>query len=317
MKFASTYKLYQKIAKGELRGLTVPAFNLKTLVFDSASALFRAAKKQKTAAFIIELAQSEMAYTNQTPEQYAQAITEAAKAENWSQPIFLQGDHFKCLGIGYPNIKKLENLIKQAIGVGFYNIDIDCSALPLAENIAKTNYFADFINSKYQNINISIGGEIGEIGGQNTTIKELEQFLKGVKGIIKVAVQTGTSHGKGGEIDWPLLEELNQKAKQYGLAGIVQHGASMLPDDQFKKFPKAGVCEIHLATELMNVILESNAFPQELKEKIGSKKDLGPMKERIDNIPQKDKDKIAEELEEKFKFFFKTLGVANTADLEV
>src|SRR5206468_1416996 len=53
---------------------------------------------------------------------------------------------------------------------------------------------------------ISVGGEIGEVGKQNSTEEELRAYLDGyrreletrtpgAKGISKVSVQTGTSHG--------------------------------------------------------------------------------------------------------------------------
>lgn len=318
----STQKLYEKIAKGELTGFTVPAFNIRTLTFDVARALFRAAKREKAGAFIIELAQSEMEYTNQTPEEYTKTCLKAAKTEKFTGPIFLQGDHFESSQNTAP--ASICKLIRKAIAAGFYNVDIDCSSLPMEENIKQTNYFVQFIKkTQPKNITISIGGEVGEIGGKNTTIDELERFLKGAKGIIKVAVQTGTAHGKGGEMDFRLLRALSEKAKEYGLAGVVQHGASTLPEEQFKKFPAAGACEIHLATIFQNIILDHPAFPQELKEKVGSlveggiekKKALGLLKKDIWGISQKNIAQICEQLEEKFAFFFKALNVSGTKDL--
>lgn len=222
--FASIKKLYQSDKVGDF---TVPAFNIRTLTYDAIRALFRAAKQTNTGAFIIELAKSEMTYTDQSPEEYADNCMRAAKAENFEGPIFLQGDNFKLKENTKENIKELENLITQSIKVGFYNIDIDCSALPLEENIKQTNYFINFIKNleilKSQDIEISIGGEVGQIGKQNTQPNDLEQFLGKVKGISKVAVQTGTAHGKGGEVDFELVKELGKIAKQNGLAGIVQH----------------------------------------------------------------------------------------------
>jgi len=55
-------------------------------------------------------------------------------------------------------------------------------------------------------VTISVGGEIGEVGTQNSTVDELRAYLDGyrrelearapgAKGISKVSVQTGTSHG--------------------------------------------------------------------------------------------------------------------------
>lgn len=316
---ASTYKLYKKMASQEAGKFefTVPAFNIRALTSDVARALFRAAKKTNTGAFIIELARSEMSYTNQTPKEYAENIKKAAAEENFTGPIFLQGDHFKLQQNTQQEIKELKGLITEAIEVGFYNIDIDCSLLPLEENIKQTNYFVDFINnleiSKSQNIKISIGAEVGEIGGENTRQADLKEFLKGVKGISKVAVQTGTAHGKGGDVDFELVQELGKVAKKHGLAGIVQHGASTLPDDVFEKFPKSNVAEIHLSTSINQIIIDN--LPDTLKAKIRTKKDLGPLKKEILNIDKKYVDKIVGELEQKFSFFFEKLKVKDTAEL--
>lgn len=316
---ASTYKLYKKMAndkEGKFE-FTVPAFNIRTLTFDVARAIFKAAQKTSTGVFIIELAKSEMGYTNQTPKEYAENCLKAAKAEKFEGAIFLQGDHFKIKQNTPEAVQELEELITESIEADFYNIDIDCSALQLEENIKLTNYFVSFINnikiSKYQNIKISIGGEIGEIGGENTSPVTLKKFLQGVKGISKVAVQTGTSHGKGGEVDFELVKELGRIAKEHGLAGIVQHGASTLPDDVFEKFPKSDVCEIHLSTGINQIVIDN--LPDELKASIKTKKDLGPLKKEICGIEQEYKDKIVQELEKKFSFFFEKLNVKNTSSL--
>lgn len=299
-RFASIYNLYQKIAESELANFSTPAFNLRVLTFDSAKALFRAAKKFRTNLFIIELAQSEIDYTKQSPKDFAKNILKAAKAENYQEQIFLQADHFR------PNTN-LEKLIKKSIKAGFYNIDIDCSALSLPENIKKTNHYIEFIKANQpKGLEINIGGEVGEIGSSNTAVEELEEFLQKVKGISKVAVQTGTSHSKGGVIDWQLLQNLSQLAKKYGLAGIVQHGASTLSENDLKRLSQCGgVCEVHLATEIMETILEHPAFPFKI-----NKQEIGLYKNKTDKILQPVKDKIMEAVEEKFIFFFRCLGVA-------
>jgi len=357
MKLASTQKLYEKIAQGEISGFTVPAFNIRTLTYDVSRALFRAAKKERAGAFILELAQSEIKYTNQSPGEFVKEVLKAAKREKFPGPIFFQGDHFK------PK-KNLKNLIQKSIKAGFYNIDIDCSSLSLRENFTQTAKFTSFIRKlEPKGLTISIGGEVGEIGKKNTTVEELRRFLQGynqelsvwhsVSGtcltpIIKVAVQTGTSHGgvvlpsgelKKIEADFDTLRELSQEAKKYGLAGVVQHGASTLSERYFERFPVVGTLEIHLATIFQNIIYDSDYFPKDLREKIYSwlkdkfwqkkkttdteeqfiykfrKKALGIFKKEIWNIPQKNIDKICEELEEKFIFFLKSLNVSDTSDL--
>ena len=372
--FQSTFPLYKKIAKGELAGFIVPAFNIRVLTYDVASALFRAAKKEKAEAFIIELARSEIKYTDQSPEEYSAIIASAAYNEGYRGPIFLQGDHFRIDRGKYFSDKKsrekeladLKKLIKKSIRAGFLNIDIDGSFLLIykAKDLEKRLFYnaketADltaFIRMlKFGGITVSVGGEVGEIGGKNTSAEELKTFLdlhnrelkkRGVKeGIIKVAIQTGTSHGgvvlPSGKLkkvneDYKSLVRLSKLAKRYGLAGAVQHGASTLPDSYFAKFKKTGACEIHLATGLQNIILDSEYFPANLRNKIykeilknykkeeGTEKQfiyrkrklmLGKFKKDIWNISKDKRDKISAELEKRFIFFFKKFGVSNSTEI--
>ena len=89
-------------------------------------------------------------------------------------------------------------------------------------------------------------------------------------------MQTGTAHGgfinadgtlrMDVKIDLKTLEELSRVArKDYGLGGAVQHGASTLPPEAFDAFPRAGACEIHLATNFQNMVYEHPQFPADLK----------------------------------------------------
>ena len=92
-----------------------------------------------------------------------------------------------------------------------------------------------------------------------------------MKGISKISVQTGTTHGgvplaDGSvakvKLDFETLEKLSAAARaDYGLAGAVQHGASTLPDEAFDRFPATGTAEIHLATGFQNIVYDSPNFP--------------------------------------------------------
>ena len=105
-----------------------------------------------------------------------------------------------------------------------------------------------------------------------------EKLAKGLVGISKISVQTGTTHGgivlPDGSIaqislDFNTLKTLSHVARtKYGLAGAVQHGASTLPPNAFHKFVECETAEVHLATEFQNMIYESKHFPAELKKKI-------------------------------------------------
>lgn len=363
----STQKLYEEMARGNCRGFTVPAINIRTLTFDFAKAVFRAARKEDVGAFIFEIAKSEINYTSQSLEEYVAVILAAGIEEKFKGPIFFQGDHFKVNPKKYfsedkkQELEKIKDLIEKAIKTGFYNIDIDCSCLKnIKENAYLTSELTYFIRKiQPEKMIVSIGGEVGEIGeDKDTTIKELEMFMHEyekslskygkLKGISKIAVQARTVHGgiplasgklKEVKEDFTILKKLSRKAREYKTAGIVQHGASTLSKKHFSRFPESEVCEIHLATNFQNIIYESSYFPKHLKKVIYNwireefakekketdteiqflyklrKKALGPFKKAIHDIPKKNRDKIAEQLEKEFIFLFKALKVCQTKKL--
>ena len=299
---ASIHQFYRARGRAEFSGFTVPAINLRTLTYDLARAIFRVAKRRNSGSFIFEIAKSEIGYTDQSPVEYAGVVLASAIKEDFKGPVFIQGDHFQV------NLKKfkenpeaeldgLKTLIEEAIEACFYNIDIDSSTLvDLSQPEVKKQQFLNydtcakltqFIRKiQPRGIEISVGGEIGEVGGKNSTPEELRAFMEGFKerlkrgkeGISKISVQTGTTHGgvvlpDGSiakvNIDFETLRTLSEIArKEFGLAGCVQHGASTLPAEAFGKFPETETAEIHLATEFQNMVYESKHFPSELRQKI-------------------------------------------------
>jgi len=272
------------------------------MTYDLSRAIFRVAQKCDCGAFIFEIARSEIGYTNQLPIEYASMVLAAAIKESYSGPVFIQGDHFQVNASKFKEdpgkeIEILKTLIKNAIGAGFYNIDIDSSTLvdvskPDLKEQQLLNYeicvqLARFVRSiEPKGITISVGGEIGEIGHQNSTPEDLTAFMSGLSdrlgaglsGISKISVQTGTTHGgvvlPDGSIakiklDFDTLKTLSRLARtKYGLAGAVQHGASTLPPEAFHKFVECETAEVHLATQFQNMIYESKHFPVELKNRI-------------------------------------------------
>ena len=367
---SSIQSLYRARALYNLTHFTVPAINLRTLTFDLARAVFRAAGKINAGAFIFEIAKSEIGYTDQRPEEYASVVLLAGIKEGFKGPVFLQGDHFQVKAKNFhqdkdKEISQLKDLIREAISAGFYNIDIDSSTLvdlshPTVDAQQSLNYqvcalFTEFIRSlEPQGVEISIGGEIGEVGGKNSTPEELHSFMKGylsqiegLKGISKISVQTGTTHGgvvlpDGSiakvKIDFDTLKLLSEIArKDYKMAGAVQHGASTLPNEAFHRFPEVGCAEIHLATQFQNIVYDYLPLP--LKEQIYAwlnrncaderkpdwtddqfiyktrKKALGPFKKQIHTISKDLRDKISKVLEEEFLFLFEQLNIKDTKEL--
>jgi fructose/tagatose bisphosphate aldolase len=300
----SIHDLYLAMGRGATGGFTVPAINVRAMAYDTARAVIRAAKSLDAGAFIFEIARSEIGYTEQRPHEYAAIVLAAALREGFSGPIFIQGDHVQTNAKKFNSpdrdkeLDALRALIKEEIAAGFYNIDIDTSTLvdldkPTLDEQQEVNVtlaadFAAFIRANEPpGVTVSVGGEIGEVGGKNSDVHELHAYMKGFSrklkerganlvGLSKISVQTGTAHGgfinadgslrKDVKIDLSTLEELSRVARSdYGLGGAVQHGASTLPPDAFDAFPRVGACEIHLATDFQNMVYEHPQFPADLK----------------------------------------------------
>ena len=295
---ASILPLYKARGRGEVSGFTAPAVNLRMLTFDTARAAFRAAQALDAGALIFEIARSEIGYTDQRPAEYAAVVLAAAIREGWDGPVFLQGDHYqtnpkKMKENPEKEIGAIESLIDEAIPVGFFQIDIDTSTLvdlsrpTLAEqqrqNFETAARLTKFIRSRERKeMPISVGGEIGEVGKENSTPEEFRAYMDGYlaslgggEGLAKVSIQTGSSHGgivgpdgtvQRVAIDFETLQKISRVAREeYGLAGAVQHGASTLPSELFGHFPDHDCAEIHLATEFQNMVYDHPSLPLPLK----------------------------------------------------
>jgi len=370
---ASIQGLYEAAGKGLYQGITVPAINIRGITYQLARAVFRAALKDRVGTFIFEIARSEIGYTKQSPGEYAACVLAAALREGFKGPVFLQGDHFQVSHSKYSlepqkELKAIKELIRESVSAGFLNIDIDASTLvdlgkqSLDEQqeknclvTAEMTKFTRHIEPK--GITISVGGEIGEVGRRNSTVEDLRAFMAGylslldsdVKGISKISVQTGTTHGgvvlpdgsiASVELDFKTLEELSKVAREeYGMSGAVQHGASTLPEEAFGHFPEVGTAEIHLATGFQNIIYDSPYFPKELLHEIyrhlldsyiserkqgeteeqflykTRKKGFGDFKKEIWSLPEENLSGIRETLENRFSLLFQRLNVVETVDL--
>jgi hypothetical protein len=285
---ASIDELYRKMSTDELPNITVPAMNMRAIPFQSARAVFAAMREHHVGAAIFELSRGEIAFTGQRPMEYATVILCAAITERHSGPLFLQGDHFQVSASRYATDPDLElttvkNLIAEAVAAGFYCIDIDTSTLvdlsfDTVDEQQQPNYLltaklANFVRElEPEGITISLGGEIGEVGEENSTAEEVEVFLAGVNahltpnslGLTKLSIQSGTKHGgnvlKDGSfgemlVDFELITELTNACRSHsGVAGCVQHGASMLTLEKLGRLPGSACVEVHLAAAFLNAV---------------------------------------------------------------
>ena len=367
---ASILALYEARGRGEVGGFTVPAINIRMLSYDTARAAFRAARSLDAAAVIFEIARSEIGYTDQRPAEYAAVVLAAAIRESWRSPVFLQGDHYqtnakKMQEDPKKEIAAIEALIDEAIPAGFFQIDIDTSTLvdlskptlteQQAENASWCAHLTKFIRTRQPKaMPVSVGGEIGEAGKANSTPEEFRAYMnayvgrlgEGIKGIAKVSVQTGSSHGgsvaadgsvQRVSIDFEVIRGISKTAREeYGLAGAVQHGASTLPPELFDRFPDSDCAEIHLATGFQNMVYEHPALPLPLKRVMerwvfdhygdqrkrgeteaqflykNRKQAIGPFKENLWNLPEGTRQEIGDALEKEFRFLFEKLRAGGT-----
>lgn len=209
--------------------------------------------------------------------------------------------------------------------------------------------FSDYIRRRQPaGLIVSLGGEIGEVGQKNSDIHELRAFmsgyLSGIKhqpGISKISIQTGTSHGgvvlpdgsiADVNIDFDVLRELSTAAREeYGMGGAVQHGASTLPEDAFGKFVQAGAIEVHLATAFQQIAYAN--LPKALNDEITQwlfknaaderkpgdtdeqflhktrKKATGAFKKELWSLPEADRARVRDALQQRFSMLFNRLGV--------
>jgi fructose/tagatose bisphosphate aldolase len=369
---SSINDLYILRGKGEIPPVfTTPAINLRALAFDASRAVFRSARKVDSGLMIFEIARVELIWGGMTLGEYAACVLAAAIAEGYSGPVFLQGDHFQVSASQPLEDEKavIKNLIRQAIEAGFYNIDIDTSTLvnlskssidDQQEQNARTSAELAVYTRKLQpaGVTISIGGEIGEVGGHISTTDELNSYLTqfnrlftldctGQPGLSKVSIHTGTTHGgiilpdgsiSKAKIDFDAIQRISKTGQRdYHIGGIVQHGASTLPYEEFGQLLKAGTLEVHLATSIMTSMLEH--LPLHLLDRIHDwlktnysqerakgmtdgqfyhkveMHALAPFKNDLWNLPEDVKSTIAAAWESQFDQMFSQLGCANTRQL--
>ena len=371
---ASIHDLYMARGRGEVSDrFTVPAMNLRALPFFAARSVFRAAGRIDANALIFEIARSEMGYTAQSAAEYAASILAAAIAEGYHGPVFIQGDHFQVSAKQYAKqpeaeVEAIRVLAREAVRAGFFNIDIDTSTLvdlsrPNIPEQQEVNYRLCAELASYarqlepEGVTISLGGEIGEVGGHNSTEPELRAFMEGFNGrlrelapraagLSKISIQTGTSHGgvvlpDGSmakvKVDFDTLARLSRVAKEYGMGGAVQHGASTLPEEAFGQFVEAGALEVHLATNFQNILYD--LLDEELLHEIyaylaqhhgderkptltddqfyygARKRAIGPFKRQMWDMPGEAREEIQVAWEQQFDRLFRNLNIAGTREV--
>ena len=166
-------------------------------------------------AVIFELARSEQEYTYQRPGEYITSVLAGAIAAGWQGPVFVQGDHYQFNAKKYAADPEgvtgaLRKATVDALAVGYGNIDIDSStlvdlSLDSVDAQQRTNYqraaelSALIREHQADGLVVSIGGEIGEVGKENSTEAELRAYLDGYRAGARRARRCGRHRAVQGE----------------------------------------------------------------------------------------------------------------------
>lgn len=158
-------------------------------------------------------------------------------------------------------------MCKKCIDAGFTSVMIDASRLPLEENIRITKEVVNYAH-KY---NVTVEGEIGEIGGTEDGLegknynakKEDVIYYVNETNLDSVAPALGSVHGlyKGlPKLDYETMKDINNSIS----IPLVLHGGTGILDEQIKKSISCGIAKININTELQ--IAWSDAVKKYIKD---------------------------------------------------
>lgn len=201
---------------------------------------------------------------------YNQAVALVKTYQQQDGPVWLNADHHKSF-----------DSAKKAIDAGYDSTLIDpeqsdgrdkswptsygASASDLEERISITHQVVQYAKtiSKYQNIEISVEGELGYLRGSSevqgkveissgdyTQPEQAADFVSRT-GVDRLAIVFGNIHGVVTEQDEKLdIEHLKKIVTAVPETTLVLHGASGLSDDDVRAAVAAGISNIHINTEI-------------------------------------------------------------------
>ena len=195
---ASIHELYMARGRGEVPGFTVPAINLRTQVFDMAPRSAGRRTRSTAGTVIFELARSEQEYTFQRPGEYITSVLAGCIAAGWHGPVFVQGDHYQFNAKKYAadpegttECHQEGDARRHRRRLPEHRHRLVDAGRPLAagrghpaahELRARGRAPAAVIREvEPAGMTISVGGEIGEVGKENSNEAELRAYLDGYR----------------------------------------------------------------------------------------------------------------------------------------
>jgi fructose-bisphosphate aldolase class II len=237
------------VLEAKSAGSAVGAFNV--ILLEHAEALVAGAEQAKLPV-ILQISENCVSYHKGLKPI---SVATIAIAESATIPVSVHLDHAES-----------EDLVKQALDLGYDSVMFDGSKLSYDENVAASARMADLCKSYGATLEV----EIGEVGGKDgvhapgvrTNTLEAKAFAEAT-GAHLLAVAVGSSHAmttRDATLDFDLIAEI---AKTVGVP-LVLHGSSGVSDPDLQKAVKSGMSKINIATHLNNV------FTHEIRQALGA-----------------------------------------------
>lgn len=237
----TTKEMFEKAQK---ENYAIPAANFFDL--DSARTFVEVAEKMQK-PLILAFAQ---AHIEECSLEEAALIAKYL-AKKASVPVALHLDHGQD-----------EEIIKQAIELGFTSVMIDASQDEIETNIRRSKAIAEYAHER----GVVVEAEIGHVGTGNsyefkettdtiyTEVEEAARFAKET-GVDSLAVSIGTAHGqyKGTpKISFERLEEIKNEVS----IPLVLHGGSSSGDENLHKCAVSGINKINIFTDFITAAMD-------------------------------------------------------------
>jgi ketose-bisphosphate aldolase len=246
------YTLKQLLSVAERHSFAVGAFSPRYTPMIRAILLAGEATRSPV---IVQVAQIELNWYQLNVLEFARQFWKQFDEIRPSVPVGLHLDHTSDFEI-----------IRVAVENGFTSVMIDASALPLEENIARTNEVVTYAHGR----GVSVEAELGRIGSADfieaeydeelyTDPQEAAYFVQRT-GVDALAVSVGTAHGvykvRQPKIDLERLKEIRSLTPVH----LVLHGGSGTPAAMVLdaiRLPGGGVSKVNIATDLELALLET------------------------------------------------------------
>jgi fructose-bisphosphate aldolase class II len=282
-----------------------------------------------------ELAKSESdlkgGYTGMTPGDYFEILMAYAEETGYDRPFTLHADHMTVKTTNEDEIKATEELIAVQLEAGFTSFALDASFNPEEDNIRITARMAGPIVERGLGLETEVG-EIKSVGstGEITTVEEARDFVEALvaDGITPdlLGINNGSKHGnylEGEEIsiDLERTGKCYDAVKKHGVC-IAQHGITGTPIHLVGRFADYGIRKGNVGTEWQNIA--HRHLPEDLMSRMKSwageaGKDIKfatkQFYHEIDDIPQKDKDAIAETARQTATEYFEAFRAVGSASM--